>query len=392
MSVDDSAPPLAPVSGSQRVLAPDLARGLMLALIALANSVYYLYGRPYGLRQHIVEHTMVDRVVSVIDVAFVDGRAYPMFAALFAYGVVQVFQRHRDAGMPERQAKRLLRRRSRWLLVFGFLHALLLFPGDVLGVYGLVGFGLVALSRASNRTLLVQAGIWLVLAALIQGAANMMPATGARSFFFSFETEDPVKALTSRPLEWLLTPVGMVGVAVAALLGTWAARRGALTDPANHRTLLRRSAFIGLPLAFLGGLPTALAVGHFWEPTGDLTLWTISALHTVTGIAGGLGYAALIGLAANRIGDRRGPVVRAISASGERSLSCYLFQSVVFVALLAPYTLGLGAKLGSAEVALVALGTWLVSVLLADQLRRAGTRGPAEVVLRTLVYRRKTPT
>ena len=39
------------ISPRDRALAPDLARGLMLALIALANSVLYLYGRPYG-RSH----------------------------------------------------------------------------------------------------------------------------------------------------------------------------------------------------------------------------------------------------------------------------------------------------------------------------------------------------
>ena len=39
---------------SARALAPDLARGSMLALIAVANVMIYLHARPYGLRQHIV--------------------------------------------------------------------------------------------------------------------------------------------------------------------------------------------------------------------------------------------------------------------------------------------------------------------------------------------------
>lgn len=100
-----------------------------------------------------------------------------------------------------------------------------------------------------------------------------------------------------------------------------------------------------------------------------------------------MGYAALIGLVALRIGNRRGPVVLAITACGERSFSCYLFQSVVFVALLSSYTLGPGETLGTAEVAVIALATWVVSVLLADLLRQAGVRGPAEVLLRRLTYR-----
>jgi uncharacterized membrane protein YeiB len=93
-------------------------------------------------------------------------------------------------------------------------------------------------------------------------------------------------------------------------------------------------------------------------------------------------------LVAVRVGEHRGPVVRLLVAGGQCSLSCYLFQSAVFVALLTPWGLGWGAWLGTAEVAVVALGTWLVSVLLAALLRRTGRRGPAEALLRRLTYRR----
>jgi uncharacterized membrane protein YeiB len=171
-------------------------------------------------------------------------------------------------------------------------------------------------------------------------------------------------------------------VGSAILVGTWAARRRILTEPAAHRPLLVRTAIIGLSVAVAGGLPSGLAVGHFVEPSW---LWGLGALHAITGIAGGLGYAALIGLLAIRLGNRGpGPVTRALVATGQRSLSAYLFQSVVFVALLAPWTLGLGATLGTAGVAALALTTWLVSVLLAA---RWPGRGPAETLLRRLTYR-----
>jgi uncharacterized protein len=379
-----------PVTAGERALAPDVARGVMLALIALVNSVVYLYGRPYGVRQHIVEDGVLDRVISVLNVALFDGRAYPMFAALFAYGVVHVYRRQRAAGADDREARRLLRRRSRWLIVFGAVHVVLLFPGDILVTYGIVGFLVVRWQQTSDRKLLTAAALWLIVVALVQVASAMAPSGGGRSYFTSFETADPFAALALRPAEWLLTPFGITGVGSAILVGTWAGRRGVLTDPAAHRPLLLRTAVIGLTAAVAGGLPMGLAVGGVWEPTSVLTLWGVSALHAVTGVAGGLGYAALIGLAAVRVGGRRGPVVRALVAAGQYSLSCYLFQSVVFAALLMPYTLGLGATLGSAEVAVLALGTWLVSVLLAALLRRTGRRGPAEALLRRLTYRRPT--
>jgi uncharacterized membrane protein YeiB len=381
MTFNDVSVAAGPVRTRDRALAPDLARGLMLALIALANSVVYLYHRPYGIRQHIAETGLPDRIVSVLTVTLVDGRAYPLFAALFAYGVVQIFQRQSAAGVPEEQIKQLLRRRSRWLIAFGFAHALLLFPGDILGLYGVAGFLLVALLRTPDRRLLVAAAWWLLVVAVVQGAVYMAPPSGERSFFWSFETADALQAMLLRPVEWLMTPVGVLGVGSAILIGTWAARRGVLTDPAAHRPLLVRTAVLGLSAAVLGGLPSGLAVGHFWQPP---SLWAIAALHAITGIAGGLGYAALIGLLAVRIGDRPGPVTRALVATGQRSLSAYLFQSVVFVALLAPWTLGLGATFGTADVAALALATWLVSVVLAARWRG---RGPAEILLRRRTYR-----
>jgi uncharacterized protein len=387
MTLTEAERQVGPVRTRDRALAPDLARGLMLALIAVANSIVYLYGREYGVRQHIVEHGLLDRIVSVLTVTLVDGRAFPLFAALFAYGIVQIHQRQAAAGMPDADVRRLLRRRSRWLILFGFLHALLLFPGDILGLYGLLGFLLVSLTRAPDRKLIRVAVLWLAVVATLQGAAYMAPPATERSFFWSFQTAEPIQAMILRPLEWLMTPIGLAGVVSAALVGTWAARRGMLTHPASHRPVLVRTAVLGLSVAVAGGLPVGLAVGHFWEPTGVLALWGLSALHAVTGIAGGLGYAALIGLLAIRAGSRPGPVVRALAATGQRSLSCYLFQSVVFVALFIPYTLGLGATLGTAATVAIALTTWLVSVLLADLMRRAGRRGPAEVLLRRLTYR-----
>ena len=58
--------------------------------------------------------------------------------------------------------------------------------------------------------------------------------------------------------------------------------------------------------------------------------------------------------------------------------------------LLSAWGFGLGAVLGSAQLALFAIGVWLVTVIVAYALERAGRRGPAEVLLRRLVYGRRT--
>ncbi|GGS62140.1 hypothetical protein GCM10010156_21170 [Planobispora rosea] len=373
---------LRPVREGERQLAPDLARGVMLALIAVANSAIYLYGRPYGIRQHIIEHDLLNRVTTTLSMTFVDGRAYPMFAALFGYGMIQIWNRRRD----DTEGRRVLKRRSRWLLAFGAVHAVLLFSGDVLGVYGLLGLAIVRLLRVRDRTLLVLAGIWLVPVALMSALAYNTPrATTERSIFWSFAVDDPLTALALRPIEWVLTPLGMTGVFTAGLVGVWAGRRELLAVP--DRTV-RRAAVWGPLAGTLGGLPVGLTATGFVTVDDPVAVMALNAVHMVSGIAAGLGYAAAISLLARRIGTRRGPLATALASCGQRSMTSYLLQSVVFVALLPPYTIGLGGSLGSAATVALALGTWAATVVAAEFMRRAGVRGPAETLLRRLTYPR----
>ncbi|WP_246075604.1 DUF418 domain-containing protein [Nonomuraea terrae] len=375
---------LSPVGERDRLLAPDLARGVMLALIAVANSALFLYGRPYGIRQHVIEHGLADRVVSAVSLTFVDARAYPMFAALFGYGMAQMWNRRRD----DAEGRAVLRRRSLWLLAFGAAHGLLLFPGDVLGLYGLLGLLMCRLTRVRGRMLLAAAAAWLVPVAVISALVYGGPAgTTQRAYLWSLAVPDPVTALALRPLEWVMTPFGMTGAVTAALVGVWAGRRSLLSRA--DATVLRRAAVAGPLVAVAGGLPVGLVAAGAVTVHDPAAVMALNAVHVVTGVAGGLGYAALIALLARRIGQRRGPVVTALSSCGQRSLSCYLLQSVVFVALLPPYTAGLGARLGSAATAALALLTWAGIVVMAELMRAAGTRGPAETLLRRLTYARQ---
>jgi uncharacterized membrane protein YeiB len=176
----------------------------------------------------------------------------------------------------------------------------------------------------------------------------------------------------------------------ALLIGVWAARRRLLDDPEQHRRFLVRAAVIGLGLAVVGGLPMALQAASWWQEPTIAAGMLAGLLHAVTGYAGGIGYAAVAGLAAIRVRDRSGPVVTALAACGQRSMTCYLAQSVVFVAVLAAYGGGLGDRLGIAQTALLAIATWAVIVVAAEAMRRRGYRGPAEVLLRRLTYGRLT--
>lgn len=375
---------------SARSLAPDLARGAMLLLIALANVHIYLYARPFGLRGYPVPETALDKTVAVVQLTLVDGRAYPMFALLFGYGIVQLLRRQTGGGMDEQSVRALVRRRGRWMILFGFGHALLLFSGDILGAYGLLAVGMGGLLiRAGDRKLLFVAALWVVPAALLGALQGLPPPEGTTSVLPSMSSTAPLVAAWYRVLEWigLTVVVAVFGLVPALLLGVWAARRRVLDEPERYRPLLTRVAVLGVGTAVLGGLPMAL-VAVSWPQPSLPAVALAGAVHTLSGYAGGLGYAAIAGLVAMRSHrrDGPGPVVTALSACGQRSMTCYLLQSVVFVAVLASYGGGLGERFGLAGAAALATVTWALTVLLAEFMRRRNYRGPAEFLLRRLTY------
>jgi uncharacterized membrane protein YeiB len=372
---------LRPTGLAERVLAPDLARGVMLLFIALANSHYFLQGPRY-LVGFPLGGSSLDAVVAAAITTLVDGRAFPLFSVLFGYGVVQLARRQQEAGSPWRPVSRLVRRRGLWMLVIGFLHCVLLYVGDIVAAYGFLALLLVGAVRWKEWVLLTLAGLAFVVLSLPGGDPGAFGAGPDPAML----PPDPVTAFAERAAAWpVLVPMEAVGLLVPFLLGIVAARRRLLEEPARHRALLAVVAVAGVGAAVAGGLPLGLTVAGVLPADGDLA--PLVALHDATGYLGGPGYAAALALLAARIGQRRGPVTRAVTAVGQRSLTCYLCQSVVWTLVFAPYALGLSDDLGVTGTAALAVATWLTTVWIAELMRRRGARGPAEVLLRRLTYR-----
>ncbi|GAA1442827.1 DUF418 domain-containing protein [Nocardiopsis tropica] len=391
--------PHRPTPVARRALAPDLARGLMLLFIALVNVGHFL-DQPYDAE---APAGAADRAVALVQAALVDRRAIPLFAFLFGYGTVQLLRRLDPRGDAWAGARRILRRRGMWMVLIGLVHGVLLLPVDIIGTYGLTLLLFAGLLRARDRTLLaVGAGVitayavlplaW-VLVSLAQGPGPAPQGEPALTAVAVAQRPEPVAALAeslaSNFTEWLLyTPVTMLMFVVPpAALGVWAARRRVLEEPERHRALLWSTAAGGLGLAVLAGLPHGL-VG-----AGLLDTWVstdaLSLLQEFTGPLGGLGWSAVFGLAAGRVLERGAEpsgLTRAVAATGQRSMTSYLLQSVVFTAVFAPFAGGLGGSTGAAGAAAVALLTWIATVVLSELQRLTGHRGPAETLLRRLTY------
>ncbi|MBD7919404.1 DUF418 domain-containing protein [Cellulomonas sp. Sa3CUA2] len=387
--------PVTPVPVERRAVAPDVARGLALLGIAIANAAVHLSGGAVGLGLRPVDSSALDRAVDGVVSLFVDRRTMPMFALLYGYGIGVVVRRRAAAWVPWPACRADLLRRAAVLVAFGAVHVVLLFEGDILGAYGLAGLAAVLLVRASDRTLLVTAAVGLPVAALLggamQGAVVLKDVLGMGALEVPPE-ESPLLAMAMRAMSGVVgAPLGAVIAFPLVLLGLWAARREVLERPADHVRLLRRTAVAGLTVSVLGGAPFATAVARLRDPSA-LDVFASAMLHELTGVAGGVAFAALVGWVVAVRGTTLatlGPAGRALRAVGTRSLTCYLLQSVLFVLPLAPWAGGLGEHLGSAQVVAWAVGVWLVTVAVAVTLEAAGRRGPAEVLYRRLVYPRQ---
>ncbi|WP_434811406.1 DUF418 domain-containing protein [Microbacterium sp. bgisy189] len=396
-----------PPAPSTRAIAPDVARGLMLLMIALANAPWLAFDVTRGFTlSHAKDAEGLDLAWQVISIIAIDGRSYPLFAFLFGYGIWQLYRRQYQSGIDERSARRLLQRRHLWMLAFGALHALLLWYGDIIGAYGLTGLIIVAaLLGRSDKALKITA--WILAGLIAMGAVfsvvsaivlqflldggivdRAMFETGGFDPFALLAIDDYGLSMVVRLGVWVAMTIGQVlfmTVPLAVILGILAARRGLLDSPADHVRALRRLAVAGIAIGWIGGALTALQfVGVL--PLDDVLDWGLQGVHSLTGVACGVGYAAAFGLLAIRMQRRPGPVGFALQAVGKRSMTSYLLQSVVMAPLLSPWGFGVGERITPLALVAVAVGTWLATVAVAVLLERAGRRGPAEWLLRRLAY------
>ncbi|MFG3340191.1 DUF418 domain-containing protein [Glycomyces sp. NPDC048151] len=377
------------IGRAERSLAPDIARGGMLLFIALANVPAHLWGMGANDYAHNTGQSGADHIALFFEQLVVAERSRPMFAILYGFGIAVMASRMFARGMDPKGVRKVLRRRSWWLVAFGFAHAVLLFVGDILAPYGaagLVALFFVHLSDKSLRKWLWGSSLYLALIglpvmALLSGGGGEPPAESTRPPYVDHLIDG---ALVS-------TVLTVVSVLVALFIpliiaGLMLHRAGWIDHPEAHLPQLKKAFVSGMAVNVLSSLPVALTALGVWEPSS--AVFTAALYLTIAGgMYAGLGYICGFALLAHRLrGFGRRGVPGALAAVGERSLTCYLLQSIIMAPLLTEWGFGLGEDLGYLGAFGFAAATWLVTVLVAVALDKAGRRGPFEVLLRRLTY------
>jgi uncharacterized protein len=132
-----------------RIQALDVLRGIAVAGILFANVLVF-----FGLvflppeRAAAFPTSGADNVARFLERVFLEGKFYSIFSLLFGIGFGLQLARGGDAALPR------FKRRLRVLLAIGVVHAFLIWSGDILMLYALLGFTMPWFARKSDRELL----------------------------------------------------------------------------------------------------------------------------------------------------------------------------------------------------------------------------------------------
>ena len=397
-----------------RILAPDVARGFTLLGIAIANAttawLYISPDTPGSTAGGVVDNSIFDKIAIILGSIFTHMRGLPMFATLLGYGVGMIAMSLQRRNYPPKKARLVLIRRYFFLAIFGILHLSLLFFGDIMFVYGVMGIILALLYRFKDKTLLIITGVLGTLGLILTAVMMIYISAGGGSSrtevmisaMQTLSAPDSYATLVSHAFTALSFRIGdlLTGFLFffpIMILGMVAARHNVLGQPEKYKTLLLRFTIVAVVISFGVGIPLGLAeIGILPENT----VLHLQSLNQVAGIWAGPGIVASIALAtlplqrridAAHINDTEYilPVpLQALIALGKRSMTGYLLQSILFVLLTSTFTIGLGRGQGAWEASLVATLIWAITLVIAYALEKANLRGPFESVHRRLSYGR----
>ena len=377
----------------------------ILAMNAVAFSMpiqAYFNPQAYGGAQGL------DLAAWAANFVFVDGKMRALFSLLFGASMLLVIDRAEAKGEPSHSVHY---RRMAWLLAFGLAHYYLVWLGDILALYAMVGM-IAYLYHAMPAANLVKWGVAFLAAQLL------LMSAGAYGFLIAERAALAPGASAQAVKLWRDMSIDFRTLSPSELADSLARYRGGYGGIIRYQlsagvlgpfAQLIRSGFetLGLMLLGMAGLRSGFLTGA-WEPARyrrvaalclGVTIPIYAALAWIIYRSGFspsyifagaiavptllrpvmvLGYAALIILLA-RPG---GALTDRIGAAGRAAFTNYLGTSLIVTGFF--YGLAQFGRLGRAELWLVVLPVWALMLLWSKPWLDRFRYGPFEWLWRSL--------
>ncbi|MGN6112503.1 MAG: DUF418 domain-containing protein [Luteimonas sp.] len=380
-----------------RLTVVDALRGLALFGILLANVLYW---SGWGLMTDAQRVALAGAHAAEWQWRFhhllVDGKFYTLFSLLFGAGFALQLERLTRRG---HDGLRIYRRRVLVLLGFGLVHCYLVWDGDILLLYALLGLVLPLFHRWRDRSLLLAAFV-LIFVVPFAGIAlfralGWPPDAGLYALSFAIGNRFGIDQSPDYVLQWLQRddlrawlawiasgPWCSWGLRIETwripkvlgimLLGLWVGRRLAAGTLLDDRRLQWRVLLAGAAI----GLP-ANAI-YAWTPGLGQASWP-SLVGTVPL---GLAYAAAFALAWPHAKRWLG----VFAAPGRMALTNYLTHSILGVVLFYGIGFGLTGRVSFAATYAYAACLFAAQVAFSRWWLAHHAQGPMEALWRRLTY------
>jgi uncharacterized protein len=394
-----------PTPSGERNPVIDILRGFAVFGILLVN-----FPGAEAARVGVIDDT-VKKLLSL----FVSGKFYTTFSFLFGLGFALQLLRAEAVG---RRIVPVYIRRMIALFLIGFAHAVLIWPGDVLLVYAIMGLFLIPLRKLSARVLLplaavVLAGEYFMMtverpilfsdviprvadpeleqqAELQQALVFNEGRDAGRRLQVAIRTGTWPEAVAARFEVWRFSSRFVfrylwISSFAMFLIGLCAGRYRVLRSPPVRSALIRRVMWTALPIWLILGLLTTYGqslLGPLYFKIHWKLLGLAWVLHAP---AGSLFYiTAIVSLLAlwPKWISRLAP----LAAVGRMPLTNYLLQSIAGTFLYYGYGLNLRIKLGFFSGFALTVALFAVQIVLSRWWMARFQFGPAEWLWRTMTY------
>ena len=389
-----------PVSLSERILFVDVLRGMALFGILAANMRAFF--APLDAYDHIgvLFHSRADILAQAFIDAFIQGKFITIFSFLFGMGFAIQMSRAEARGV---RFMGFYPRRLLALALFGLIHGMLIWAGDVLLTYAVSGAILLLFRKRQQKTLLVVG--WRIVRLAHRGEHNFpvpllqpLPSRldGCRSrrtwqkyyYVINIYAHGTVRQILAQNwVEWKQElPFTLFAIYATGLflLGMWVWRAGIVQRLEEYRPVLKRVCawcLVDRPdCEYLRGDGKAVI------PPATVSLWAWSAGVLFLPASHLLSAGYMSGLALLFLHKDWRRVLLPFAAVGRMALTDYLMQSVLCTLFFYHYTTGLYGRIGPALGLVPTVVLYGAQVLFSNWWLQRCRFGPMEWLWRGMTY------
>lgn len=398
-----------PTLGTRRIQALDVLRGFALLGILIVNMPYMNNPMLMIMSDHAMWSALQDTAGLFFIKALFESKFFVLFSFLFGYGFWLFLNKKDD---DQSTVVPVFRRRLFYLLLFGVAHIVLLWPGDILFFYALIGFVLLLFRRSSNRKVIKWAIGFLLVPVVLSGLMALFVYLGSQNPAAKAEMDKAFSEQAESINEMVNQAVAVYSTGTFAemidmrlkefttllpgvfffypnviamfLLGMYAARRRYLHDISLHLSLYKKLLGWGLGI----GLPLGFVYAYIFFNSKLTVPSLFTFLSSLISAFGSpllmFGYLSAIVLLLHAGYLRK--LMEMLASIGRMALTNYLMQSLITAILFLNWGFGLYGQISILQGLGITALIYAMQIIFSSWWLSRFRFGPLEWLWRSLTY------